>query len=87
MRQRDKQVPQKAEETVRDIRRATRRHFSARRRSASSSSPCETKIAQANAKEDGAADPFLSFRLSLAIQATASSKVVSRLESGDTYRE
>jgi transposase len=29
MRQRDKQVPQSAEETVRDIRRATRRHFSA----------------------------------------------------------
>jgi transposase len=29
MRQRDKQAPQNAEETVRDIRRATRRHFSA----------------------------------------------------------
>jgi transposase len=29
MRQRDKQGPQSAEETVRDIRRATRRHFSA----------------------------------------------------------
>jgi len=29
MRQRDKQTPQSAEETVRDIRRATRRHFSA----------------------------------------------------------
>ncbi len=29
MRQRDKQPPQSAEETVRDIRRATRRHFSA----------------------------------------------------------
>ena len=29
MRQRDKQAPQGAEETVRDIRRATRRHFSA----------------------------------------------------------
>lgn len=29
MRQRDKQVLQSAEETVRDIRRATRRHFSA----------------------------------------------------------
>jgi transposase len=29
MRQRDKQAPQSAEETVRDIRRATRRHFSA----------------------------------------------------------
>jgi len=29
MRQRDKQVPQSAEEAVRDIRRATRRHFSA----------------------------------------------------------
>ena len=29
MRQRDKQVAQSAEETVRDIRRATRRHFSA----------------------------------------------------------
>src|SRR6187200_1453737 len=29
MRQRDKQAPPSAEETVRDIRRATRRHFSA----------------------------------------------------------
>jgi hypothetical protein len=29
MRQRDKQAPQNAEETVRDVRRATRRHFSA----------------------------------------------------------
>jgi transposase len=29
MRQRDKQAPQSAEETVRDIPRATRRHFSA----------------------------------------------------------
>ena len=29
MRQRDKQASQSAEETVRDIRRATRRHFSA----------------------------------------------------------
>jgi transposase len=29
MRQRDKQVPNSAEETVRDIRRTTRRHFSA----------------------------------------------------------
>jgi len=29
MRQRDKQTPQSAEEAVRDIRRATRRHFSA----------------------------------------------------------
>jgi transposase-like protein len=29
MRQRDKQAPQSAGETVRDIRRATRRHFSA----------------------------------------------------------
>ena len=29
MRQRDKQTPQNAEETVRDIRRATRRQFSA----------------------------------------------------------
>src|SRR6202158_4854635 len=29
MRQRDKQAPQSAEETVRDIRRAPRRHFSA----------------------------------------------------------
>jgi len=29
IRQRDKQAPQNAEETVRDIRRATRRHFSA----------------------------------------------------------
>jgi transposase len=29
MRYRDKQAPQSAEETVRDIRRATRRHFSA----------------------------------------------------------
>ena len=29
MRQRDKQAPQNAEETVRDIRRATRRQFSA----------------------------------------------------------
>jgi transposase len=29
MRQRDSKVPQSAEETVRDIRRATRRHFSA----------------------------------------------------------
>jgi transposase len=29
MKQRDKQVPQSAKETVRDIRRATRRHFSA----------------------------------------------------------
>ena len=29
MRQRDKQTPQSAEETVRDIRRATRRQFSA----------------------------------------------------------
>jgi transposase len=29
MRQRDKQAPQSAEETVRDIRRDTRRHFSA----------------------------------------------------------
>ena len=29
MRQRNKQAPQSAEETVRDIRRATRRHFSA----------------------------------------------------------
>jgi transposase len=29
MRQRDKQAPQSAEETVRDIRRAMRRHFSA----------------------------------------------------------
>ena len=29
MRQRTKQAPQSAEETVRDIRRATRRHFSA----------------------------------------------------------
>ena len=29
MRQRDKEAPQNAEETVRDIRRATRRHFSA----------------------------------------------------------
>ena len=29
MRQRDKQAPQSAEETVSDIRRATRRHFSA----------------------------------------------------------
>ncbi len=29
MRQRDKQAPRSAEETVRDIRRATRRHFSA----------------------------------------------------------
>ena len=29
MRQKDKQAPQSAEETVRDIRRATRRHFSA----------------------------------------------------------
>ncbi len=29
MRQRDKQAPQSAEQTVRDIRRATRRHFSA----------------------------------------------------------
>ena len=29
MRQRDKQVPKSAEETVRDIRRATRRQFSA----------------------------------------------------------
>ena len=29
MRQREKQAPQSAEETVRDIRRATRRHFSA----------------------------------------------------------
>ena len=29
MRQRDKQAPQSAEETVRDIRRATRRQFSA----------------------------------------------------------
>lgn len=29
MRQRDKQTPQSAEETVRDIRRATRRHFAA----------------------------------------------------------
>ena len=29
MRQRDTKVPQSAEETVRDIRRATRRHFSA----------------------------------------------------------
>ena len=29
MRQRDKQAPLSAEETVRDIRRATRRHFSA----------------------------------------------------------
>jgi len=28
MRQRDKQAPQSAEETVRDIRRATRRQFS-----------------------------------------------------------
>ena len=28
MRQRDKQAPQSAEEAVRDIRRATRRHFS-----------------------------------------------------------
>ena len=28
MIQRDKQAPQSAEETVRDIRRATRRHFS-----------------------------------------------------------
>jgi hypothetical protein len=33
MRQRDKQAPQSAEETVRDIRRATRRHFSAEERS------------------------------------------------------
>lgn len=29
MRQRDKQAPHSAEKTVRDIRRATRRHFSA----------------------------------------------------------
>ena len=29
MRRRDKQAPPSAEETVRDIRRATRRHFSA----------------------------------------------------------
>ncbi len=29
MRQKDRQTPQSAEETVRDIRRATRRHFSA----------------------------------------------------------
>ena len=29
MRQRDTKVPKSAEETVRDIRRATRRHFSA----------------------------------------------------------
>ncbi len=29
MRQKDKQAPQSAEQTVRDIRRATRRHFSA----------------------------------------------------------
>jgi transposase-like protein len=29
MRQRNKQAPQSAEETVRDIRRANRRHFSA----------------------------------------------------------
>ena len=29
MRQPDKQAPQSAEETVRDIRRATTRHFSA----------------------------------------------------------
>lgn len=29
MRQKDKQAPQSAEEAVRDIRRATRRHFSA----------------------------------------------------------
>ncbi len=29
MRRRDKQAPQSAEETVRDIRRAARRHFSA----------------------------------------------------------
>ena len=29
MRQREKQARQSAEETVRDIRRATRRHFSA----------------------------------------------------------
>ena len=29
MRQKDTKVPQSAEETVRDIRRATRRHFSA----------------------------------------------------------
>jgi len=29
MRQRDQQAPESAEKTVRDIRRATRRHFSA----------------------------------------------------------
>jgi hypothetical protein len=32
MRQRDKQAPQSTEEAVRDIRRATRRHFSAEER-------------------------------------------------------
>lgn len=32
MRQRDKQAPQRAEETVRHIRRATRRHFSAKKK-------------------------------------------------------
>jgi transposase len=32
MRQRDKQVPKSAEETVREIRRATRRHFSAEKK-------------------------------------------------------
>ena len=32
MGQRDKQAPQSAEETVRDIRRATRRHYAERRR-------------------------------------------------------
>jgi transposase len=30
MRQRNKQAPQSAKETIRDIRRATRRHFSAK---------------------------------------------------------
>jgi len=29
LRQRDKQTPQSAEETIRDVRRATRRHISA----------------------------------------------------------
>ena len=45
MRQRDKhQAPQSAEETVKDIRRATRRHFSA-----------EEKIRTANAQRQLAA--------------------------------
>ena len=82
MRQRDKQAPLSAEERVRDIRRASRRHSQPRRRSALCSMACAAKTASLSS-----AARKVSLRTSTTVGPRSSSRPAKKRLAGDTARE